>query len=81
MKLTDLVELAKAGYSFSQIKELLEYVETSPAVMEAAPINPDEVNKHIEENVQVPQPQINETINPEEKINGEDILDGLLGGK
>ena len=78
MKLSDLVELAKAGYKFSEIKELLEYVETSPAVQEAAPITPEQVPEHIEEKVQMPQPQ------PEAKSSdaksGEDILDGLLGG-
>lgn len=79
MKLSDLVELAKAGYSFSQVKELLEYVETSPAVQEAAPITPEEVDNHIEAEVQVPQPQVTETKNPDVK-SGEDILDGLLGG-
>lgn len=44
MKLADIIELAKAGYSYKQVKELLEYVETSPAVQEAAPdITPDVV--------------------------------------
>lgn len=77
MKLSDLVELAKAGYKFSEIKELLEYVETSPAVQEAAPITPDEVPAHIEEQVQVPQPQP-EVKKPEDTIDGETILDNLL---
>lgn len=77
MKLSDLVELAKAGYKFSEIKELLEYVETSPAVQEAAPITPDDVPEHIEEKVQDPQPQAKI---PEEKIDGETILDNLIGG-
>lgn len=78
MKLSDLVELAKAGYKFSEIKELLEYVETSPAVQEAAPITPEQVPEHIEEKVQMPQPQP-EVKNSDAK-SGEDILDGLLGG-
>ena len=77
MKLSDLVELAKAGYKFSEIKELLEYVETSPAVQEAAPITPDQVPEHIEEQVQVPQPQP-EVKQPEDKIDGETVLDNLL---
>lgn len=77
MKLQDLIDLAKAGYSFREVKELLEYVETSPAVHEAAPITPDQVPDHIEEKVQVPQPT--EAKNPDVK-SGEDILDGLLGG-
>lgn len=79
MKLTDLVELAKAGYSFKEIKELLEYVETSPAVQEAAPITPEQVPEtHIEEKVQMPQPQ--QEAKSSDGKSGEDILDGLLGG-
>lgn len=79
MKLTDLVELAKAGYSFKEIKELLEYVETSPAVQEAAPVTPNEVPViHIEEQVQTPQPQTE--VKKSDEKSGEDILDGLIGG-
>lgn len=78
MKLSDLVELAKAGYKFSEIKELLEYVETSPAVQEAAPITPEQVPEHIEEKVQMPQPQ--PEVKSSDAKSGEDILDGLLGG-
>lgn len=35
MNLTDIVALAKAGYTPKQVKELLEMVETSPKVKEA----------------------------------------------
>lgn len=35
MNLSDIVALAKAGYTPKQVKELLEMVETSPAVKEA----------------------------------------------
>ena len=35
MILSDIVALAKAGYSPKQVKELLEMVETSPKVKEA----------------------------------------------
>ena len=35
MILQDIVALAKAGYTPKQVKELLEMVETSPAVKEA----------------------------------------------
>lgn len=35
MNLTDIVALAKAGYTPKQVKELLEMVETSPKVAEA----------------------------------------------
>ena len=36
MIFSDLVALAKAGYSPKQVKELLEMVETSPKVKEAS---------------------------------------------
>lgn len=35
MKFTDIVALAKAGYSPKDIKELLEYCETDPQVKAA----------------------------------------------
>lgn len=34
MKLEDIITLAKAGYTPKQVKELLEWVETSPKVKE-----------------------------------------------
>ena len=43
MKISDIVELAKAGYKPSDVLKLLEYVENSPAVAEAAPVTPDVV--------------------------------------
>lgn len=43
MKISDIVELAKAGYKPKDVLTLLEYVENSPKVAEAAPITPDEV--------------------------------------
>ena len=45
MKISDIVELAKAGYKPKDVLTLLEYVENSPKVQEAAPITPDEVPK------------------------------------
>lgn len=46
MKISDIVELAKAGYKPKDVLTLLEYVENSPKVAEAAPITPDEVLKN-----------------------------------
>lgn len=43
MKISDIVELAKAGYKPKDVLTLLEYVENSPKVQEAAPITPDEI--------------------------------------
>lgn len=37
IKLDDLVSLAKAGWTPHQVKEVLEMLETSPKVQEAAP--------------------------------------------
>lgn len=37
IKLDDLVSLAKAGWTPHQVKEVLEMIETSPKVQEAAP--------------------------------------------
>ena len=49
MKISDIIDLAKAGYKPSDVLKLLEYVETSPAVKEAAPISPDEVPENTTE--------------------------------
>lgn len=35
MKISDIVELAKAGYKPSDVLKLLEYVETDPAAKDA----------------------------------------------
>ena len=45
MKISDIVELAKAGYKPKDVLTLLEYVETSPKVAEAATTTPDNVPK------------------------------------
>lgn len=45
MKISDIVELAKAGYKPKDVLTLLEYVETSPKVAEAASTTPDSVPK------------------------------------
>lgn len=45
MKISDIVELAKAGYKPKDVLTLLEYVENSPKVAEAAPITPDDIPK------------------------------------
>lgn len=45
MKISDIVELAKAGYKPKDVLTLLEYVENSPKVQEAAPVTPDDIPK------------------------------------
>ena len=37
MKFTDIVDLAKSGWSLKDVKEALELAETSPAVQETDP--------------------------------------------
>mgnify|MGYP003309683882 CR=1 FL=1 len=59
MNLTDIVALAKAGYTPKQVKELLEMVETSPAVKEAT----------VEDTIKKPETPIAETV---EKVSTQD---------
>lgn len=54
MKISDIVELAKAGYKPKDVLTLLEYVENSPKVQEAAPITPDEVPNNTPDTTPVP---------------------------
>lgn len=35
MNIRDIIDLAKAGYSYKQVKELLEMTETNPEVQQA----------------------------------------------
>lgn len=80
MKLSDIIELAKAGYSYKQVKELLEYVETSPAVQEAAPdITPEDVPENTPEPEPEPEPS-KPQVKPQENKNenGESVLDKLF---
>ena len=46
MKLQDIIDLAKAGYSPKDVITLLEYVETSPEVKKA---DPEEAKKELPE--------------------------------
>ena len=54
MKISDIVELAKAGYKPSDVLKLLEYVENSPAVAEAAPVTPDVVPENTPDSTPAP---------------------------
>lgn len=54
IKLDDLVSLAKAGWTPHQVKEVLEMIETSPKVKEAAPEDLKAVE--IEEEIKEPEP-------------------------
>lgn len=67
IKLDDLVTLAKAGWTPKQTKEILEMIETSPKVKEAAP---EDLKKEVEIK---PEPETN----PEPKPEDEDPLEVL----
>lgn len=57
MKISDVIELAKAGYKPADVFKLLEYVENSPAVKEAAPdIKPEDVPDNTPE--PTPEPEV-----------------------
>jgi hypothetical protein len=58
MKISDIVELAKAGYKPKDVLTLLEYVENSPKVQEAAPITPDEVPNNTPDPTPVPSDDV-----------------------
>ena len=71
MKISDIVELAKAGYKPKDVLTLLEYVENSPKVQEAAPITPDEIPNDTPEPTPAPAPA-------EEKVDDIETLRKLL---
>lgn len=71
MKLSDIVELAKAGYKPSDVLKLLEYVETSPAVQEAAPVTPEVVPEDTTDSTPAP-------VKTEEKLDDIEMLKQLL---
>lgn len=60
MKISDIVELAKAGYKPKDVLTLLEYVETSPKVVEAAPTTPDIVPKDTPDPAPAATPKVEE---------------------
>mgnify|MGYP006991636178 CR=1 FL=1 len=64
IKLDDLVTLAKAGWTPSQTKAVLEMLETSPAVKEAAPEQLVDVEKK-EEPKEEPKVEPKEEVKPE----------------
>lgn len=74
MKISDIVELAKAGYKPSDVLKLLEYVENSPAVAEAAPVTPDVVP----ENTPDPTPAPSASDADVKKVDDLETLKNLL---
>ena len=75
MKMQDIVALAKAGYKPADVLKLLEYVETSPKVQEAAPdIKPEDVPSDTPD----PEPEPEKVKEQEETKNEESVLDKLF---
>lgn len=52
MKISDIIDLAKAGYKPADVFKLLELVETSPALQEASPEKVEDA-KQIDEKQEV----------------------------
>ena len=65
MILSDIVALAKAGYSPKQVKELLEMVETSPAIKEA---KVEDVVDKKEKELEVKKPEVETKVDTEDPI-------------
>lgn len=77
MKLSDIIDLARAGYKPADIFKLLEYVETSSAVQEAAPdITPEDLPKP--EELPADEPLVKKEEKTDTPQSAEDILKGLL---
>lgn len=76
MKMADIVALAKAGYKPADVLKLLEYVETSPKVQEAAP---DKTPDDVPNDTPDPEPEPEKVEEKEEETNNdESILDKLF---
>lgn len=71
IKLDDLVSLAKAGWTPHQVKEVLEMIETSPKVQEAAPedLKPVEIKE---------EPKVEEPTVPTEADDALETLKKLI---
>lgn len=65
MILSDIVALAKAGYSPKQVKELLEMVETSPAIKEA---KVEDVVDKKEKEPEVKKPEVEPKVDTDDPI-------------
>lgn len=75
MVFSDIVALAKAGYTPKDVKTLLEMCETSPKVQDAKTPTPEEVNKTLEQakkdsevEVKSATPETQENVDTNEEI-------------
>ena len=75
MKMADIVALAKAGYKPADVLKLLEYVETSPKVQEAAP---DKTPDDVPNDTPDPEPEPEKVEEKEETNDNESVLDKLF---
>ena len=77
MKISDIIDLAKAGYKPADVFKLLELVETSPALQEASPEKVEDakqINEKQEVLEDVPEIKTTEPKADEDKA----ILDNLF---
>jgi len=78
MKIADIIELAKAGYKPADVFKLLEMVETSPTLQEAAPEKIEEA-KHIDDTKDVEEvPEIKTGDDKPAMPSAEETLDKLF---
>lgn len=63
MKIQDIIDLARAGYSPKDVMTLLEFVEASPKVQDAKPEDIDQAKAKAIEDAEpkVEQPKVEET--------------------
>lgn len=79
MNISDIIDLAKAGYKPADVFKLLELVETSPALKEAPPEKIEDA-KQIDEKQEVIEevPEIKTKEEPKKMPSAEDVLDKLF---
>lgn len=70
MKIADILDLAKAGYTPADVFKLLELVETSPKIQDAAPEDLEDA-KHIEKE----EPQALENVDSIDTTGSKDEVD------
>lgn len=57
----DIVALAKAGWSFKDVKQALEFVETNPVTQETKPEQVEEAAKELQKQLETVQTNANDS--------------------
>lgn len=60
MIFSDIVALAKAGWSFKDVKSALEYVETNPVTQATEPAAVEQAAKELQKELETVQTNVNE---------------------